>query len=288
MSRDITPISRLPARRSGMLAAAAFVAAGALGAAAASASYHANDTASDPAYNSGWTSGSNGGYGFQAWTLDGPGDSNGSHGGFFIGDSTANGGGGSGNPGSSGGINTTGAKSFGMYANSGQTVDAIRLFDGGGLATTDTLSFAMDNGYVANSGTVGISLRAGSTNRLEFYFKGGDADYTINDASGAHSSGIGYTDGGLTVSFTPTSASTYSLTVTPNGGSPTTFTGTLLGSPTSTDVDTFRAFDSDSENGTAGNFYVNSLNIVPEPTSLAMLGMLSAGMLVRRRKPRAI
>ena len=71
------------------------------------------DNASNPAYNAddanntndtnpanntnGWVTGDNGGTGFGAWNLIGPGDSNPSHGGFFMGSSSGNAGGSSGN-----------------------------------------------------------------------------------------------------------------------------------------------------------------------------------------------
>lgn len=239
------------------------------------------DNASNAPYSDGWQTGDNGGSGFGAWTLSGPTDLG--QGGFFIGDSTENGGSGTGQPGQSGGINTAGV-SFGMYANSGQTADARRPL-GGDLGVGQTFTFQIDNGYLNNPGSDGISLLAGANARFEFYFNGGDANYTINDASGAHSSGIGYTDGGLTLEFTPTSVSTYILNVTPVGGSTSTFTGSMLGAPSLADIDTFRAFDYNSSNGTPGNFYVNNLS-VPEPASLGLLMVGGLGLLRRRRLAR--
>src|SRR5574337_114018 len=41
-----------------------------------SAQYTAADYATDPAYAGGWSSGQNGGYGFNAWNLDGNGTGN--------------------------------------------------------------------------------------------------------------------------------------------------------------------------------------------------------------------
>jgi hypothetical protein len=245
----------------------------------ASAAVLGMDNAADPAYSGGWNSGSNGGFGLGAWTLN-P-SPNTTQAGFFIGDSTDNGGGGSGNPGSSLGINSSG-KAFGLYANSGQTAEAIRLF-GGTIATGETLSFEMDNGYINNPGSDGITLRAGATNRFEFYFNGGDSDYTINDGTGTHNSGIGYTDGGLSLAYTVTGPNSYSLAVTPaNGGSTSTYTGTLMGSPGSDDIDTFRAFDFNSSNGTPGNFYINNI-VVPEPMNAALIGAFGAILLLRRQ-----
>ena len=244
----------------------------------------ASDTTSDPAYSGGWSSGSNGGFGFGAWQLV-----SGSTSGFFIGDSTNNGGGGSGNPGSSGGINTTGAVSWGEYAYNGGEADAYRPLTGT-LSNGQVLKLALDNGYVGDgggSGTVGISLLAGGsagTKEFELYYSSGT--YNINDASSSsRSTGISYTDSGLNLAFTLTSPSTYSLNITPaNGGSTTTITGTLIGSPTTDNIDTLRAYDYNSGNGTAGNFYINSLS-VPEPTSAALIIAASSLLLVRNKRP---
>jgi hypothetical protein len=244
----------------------------------------ASDTASDPAYSSGWTNGSNGGSGFGAWQLSPT--TNSGTGGFFIGDSTQNGGGGSGASGSSLGINTPNADAFGIYANSGTTSNAYRPLTFP-LSVLQTISFSIDNGYVNNPGSVGISLLAGGSSgavRFEFYFNGGTSDYTIQDATGTHDSGIGYTDGGLSLALTATSASTYSLSVAPaNGGSTSNFTGTFAGTPSSSDIDTFRAFDYNSSNNTAGNFYINSI-AVPEPTAVTLMVAAGALLLVRTRR----
>src|SRR5437879_4367990 len=58
------------------------------------------DSAADQAYAAGWVSATNGGYGFQPWTLY---SNDPAHTGAFIGDASSNGGDNSGKPGSSGG-----------------------------------------------------------------------------------------------------------------------------------------------------------------------------------------
>ena len=58
-------------------------------ASAARATIIASDNASSAAYNNGWTTGDNGGFGFGAWSFITPAGTS-----AFTGDSTANGGGG--------------------------------------------------------------------------------------------------------------------------------------------------------------------------------------------------
>src|SRR4051812_16511964 len=78
------------------------------------------DDASDLAYDFGWSSGQNGGSGFQPWELtQGPTNS-----GFFTGSSSDNGN----SP--SGDIDVTG-ESWGLYANGGETASAVRRFSVG-------------------------------------------------------------------------------------------------------------------------------------------------------------
>src|SRR5205085_8748468 len=93
-------------------------------AAMATAATPGTDNANDPAYNSGWTNGTDGGTPatFSAWQLVATPTGTGTAG-FFIGDSTTLGGG------NSGGNIDTGGKAFGMVAQSGATADAPRSFD---------------------------------------------------------------------------------------------------------------------------------------------------------------
>jgi hypothetical protein len=236
------------------------------------------DRADNSPYEPGntWTTNQNGGTGFGAWTLNGPGDNTGSHGGFFMGSSTANG--------STGslGIDTSGV-SWAMYANSLQLVDAIRPLTGGSLLVGQKITLSIDNGLIiqanndpsggsnGSAGSEGFGLQtSGGTSRIEFFFNGGNTDYTLADGTGFHDTGIGFTTNGLALAFTLTGSNSYSLDVTPNGGSTTNFTGSLEGG-TGLDIGRLRFFDfngagNDLANGTKYNFYANLLT-VPEPST---------------------
>jgi hypothetical protein len=239
-----------------------------------------NGNDANPASNTnGWVTGDNGGSGFGAWALNGPGDNNPAHGGFFLASSSGNG------NGSSGNIDTAG-RSWGMYANNGQTVSAIRPLTGGSLLVGDTITLSIDNGFLDNGSVEGFGLQtSGGTNRLEFFFTGGAGSYTLSDNSGSNPTGIAFTSDGLHLAFTLTSADTYSLAVTtPGGSSLGNFSGTLAG-VAGTGIDQIRLFDFNGGNnqGSAGDFYANLLT-VPEPSTYAAAVLAGIGILALRRR----
>jgi len=248
----------------------------------------ASNLASDEADNSpyggahGWQTLDNGGSGFGAWVFTNPG-AGGPTGGFFIGSSSLNAGGSSGN------IDTAGV-SWGMYANSGLTSAAVRPLTGGSLAVGQEIKASIDNGFLDTGSSEGFGLQtSGGVNRLEFFFSGGDSSYRLADNSGANLTGIGFTGNGLSLAFTLTGTNTYSLDVTPNGGSTSNFTGTLEG-VAGTGIDQMRFFDFNGGNneGSNGDFFANSLQVVPEPSTwLAGAMTLGGCFYLRRRRHKA-
>ena len=169
------------------------------------------DQASNSPYEPGntWTTGQNGGSGFGPWTLEIQGTS--SQAGVFIGSST-------GNAGGSLGIDTAGV-SWGMYANSGQIAEAFRSFTSGSMLVGQTFRLSIDTGVIQSGGNEGFFLQGSGGTRFEFYFLGGQANYTSVDGTGTHNTGIGFTGNGLNLAFTLTTIDSYSLAVTPaNGG----------------------------------------------------------------------
>lgn len=251
-----------------------------IGSALTHAAAPAADDASDSAYSGGWSNGSNGGAGFSPWAL-----THGSNSGFFVGDSSLNA------SGSSGNINTTGAKSWGEFANTNDVAAAVRPFTLGGSNGSASLDIGqqfimkLDTGFVQNGGTVGFGL-LDSTGlaRLEFFFVGGQTKYTVSD-SGTQTTAHGFTGDGLTATFTLTTPDTYSLKLDFNTGTPTTenFTGTLRGTA-GAGIDRVRIFNANAGAGSSANAYANSMQIVPEPSALMLAGLASMGMLALRRQ----
>jgi hypothetical protein len=244
----------------------------------------ASDNASDAAYSGGVINGNNGGTGWGgAWVETAENGPNGS--GSFIGDSTSNAGGGS------GGINSVGNKAWGTYANTnsnvgGNTVSLVRPFTGD-LSIGQTFSIDFDNGWIDN-GTVGLGLQnAGGQNRVEFFFVGGGANYTIQTASGLDT-GIGFTGNGLHLDFVLTGTDSMDVKVTPLNptGSTSTFSVTLNNSG---GIDRVRLFNYNSNgngNSPTSNYdaFYNNMSIIPEPTTFGLVGLGLLGALALRRR----
>lgn len=234
-----------------------------LGTLASHGALMASDNAGNTAYNDGWQNGDNGGSGFGAWTFSNT-SGDGSQNGAFR--SSATGGNQTGSQVSSGG------SSWALYANSGQTANATRSFNGGALAVGQQLSLKMDNGWINNGNSVGFSLlNSSGANRFEFYFAGGNGAYTLNQVGIGNLTGPGYTDSGLSVIFSQLAGNNFGLQVQVLGGSTYNYNGVLSAS----DISQIRFFNYSAGGGDNYNFYFNDLAVVPEPTNVA-LGIFGA------------
>jgi autotransporter-associated beta strand protein len=206
-------------------------------------------------------SGSNLGTGFGAWTITGS-DNNSSHEGTYL------------DTGSK--AISVGTKCWGFYANSGQVVDAVRLFTGslsaGQVFQVDLQFDGIGNGsgHSAPPGNgsarqAGFELRSGSTARFRFYFIGGASNCAFDDNAGNNNSiGTGgFPSGGFRVVFKLITADTYEFTViSPNSGTVIYGSGTrtLMGTSGS-GIDRVDLYDNDNQDGSSGNCYFNNLKI---------------------------
>jgi hypothetical protein len=230
------------------------------------------DQASDTAYNSGWSSGTDGGTAatFGTWLLT----SEGSNSGRFIGSSVTVGG-----PGAN--IDSSG-ESFGMFGHTGQASEAFRDFAGNTLGVGQTFSFDMAVNF--RNGQKGVDIRNSSDVRI-FNFNignlGSGDDYTVQFATtGNGSIGNAYSaNTAFNLSFTQTSGTGGTWTIVRSGGQTGTDTGTYTGV-----IENFKFYnDATSSNAAENNLFVNNLTVVPEPTA-ALLGSLGMLVLLRRRK----
>ncbi|HEY2343832.1 MAG TPA: hypothetical protein VGH90_12400, partial [Chthoniobacteraceae bacterium] len=183
----------------------------------------ASDDAST--YSGGWTNGENNGSGFGPWQLTATSGSAG----FFAFTSQNNGHG-------DGNIDTN-SLSWGLFANSGAESTAVRPFTAGGsngsniLGIGEQFMVSLDTGFIDSGNSVGISLQNSlGVNEFQFLFVGGQNDYSIKIGATTLDTGIGYTSAGMALAFTRGAGNSWNLTVTPNGGTTSTFSDTTAGS----------------------------------------------------------
>jgi hypothetical protein len=174
------------------------------------------DNASNSAYSSGWNNASNGGSGFQSWTLS----SDGANAGRFIG-----------NPSDAGyGMSSSGIGStaFGLYGHTSQYSYALRNFSSV-LAVGDSLRFYWSMNYdCGSSGSKGWELRSGSTNVFGVSNTNSSLISYNGVASGTVSSNYGTS--AMLVTIVRTSNSQYSVSIGRRNVSEGTFSTTISSS----------------------------------------------------------
>ena len=246
------------------------------------------DVATDPTYSGGWAAGQNGGYGFGAWSFNG---TDPTPAGQYQGMSSSS-------PLGTAWTLLTHDPNTGL-ANAGRAI-----LEPGGLQVGQTFETIIDNptsthfyrgwGISLNNGTDnnpgGVSTGQQLAAYHFEYFNYGQ--WTVADLSGNTGATLYNTDtavAGVKLDVTLTSATTYSLTMTPLGGSasPYTQTGTLIdGGPINWIEYQLYNTASIGLDDTADNFEISSMEIIaaPEPSTLALIGLGSAGLLFLRRR----
>lgn len=203
----------------------------------------------------------------------------------------------------SGGPIANGGSVFATYANgTGDNGEIIisRAFTAGASSSSSlynqTFSVDLTSAGVGNGsgGPPNSMLAVGIGNAFNFSYLGTGADnFLFNDGSGNISTPVNFSDlsGGLAISLSVSGALNsltegYTFTVENIAGNTTYFSqsGTFNASTANTASFTY------TDSNTTGNGFFNNLNIspepVPEPSTLAMLGISSAAALrlFRRRK----
>ena len=225
------------------------------------------DDAGQSAYNGGWNE-SGGGSGFGSWKFQeshGPTDSFAGH---FLAD-TGN------NP--ELGPVATGGKAFGLYANGSEfeTAAAFRTLSTP-LQAGDSFSFQMVNQAIEQkgatdnpgAGSIGLTLRNGKdANVPDDYNKGsrfelinlkGQGNYQLYDGDPGHDTGVAYSDKGITVTITLTSADTYDLEITTLSDKKTSkLTGRRFSGSGS--IESFCIFD---RNGEKADGFFNNFQVI--------------------------
>jgi len=239
-----------------------------------------------------WSNGSTSGSGFGAWQFN-PVTNNGNAF-YYIQSSTINDNGGT--PGNASNDINTGAVAWGITALNGTIASATRPFPGA-LTTSQTFQIDVDNGNITSGGSVGFALQNASAQSVwEFFFTGGNSTYTINAGSVSGPALPSFTRDGMRLTFSLTSATTYSvsiLTYTPGGGAgvgtTTTYTGNLLSPGAGQAITSVRLFNNNAGSGTNNNAYFNNLSISGGAASdnASAAGYTTAGTTFRVWAPNA-
>jgi hypothetical protein len=245
------------------------------------------DRATDPAYASGWSDGQNGGYGFGAWSFAA---GNPSPAGQYQGTSTSS-------PLGTAWTLLTHSTSSGL-ANAGRAIN-------GGLGVGETFETVIENpsvytGYrgwdisFLNSthnngpGTNASSLYLNVYNG--YAYTGLLQNWHVTDGSGPPGTQTSLNSSnsavkGMKLDLTLTSATTYALTLTSLDGAPVySQNGTLSGPINWVD---FRLYSGASGGltDTANNFGISYMEVVPEPSTFALIVLGMSGFwCLRRRK----
>ena len=261
----------------------------------------ATDSAADPAYDAGWTDGSNGGSGWgvpsfggtTGWLIQQQGGES------FVGSSARGGGVGINSP------PTPVGRAFGMRMNgpTGGTrqVAAERYFDGN-LSPGDTFSIDMDNGALGANVHEGWGFErvVGPTTTLSFQFFAdtnpgithGVADYFVFDyaASSSHyrDTGVPITNQGVHCELTLLDPSgNYVLAITPlTAGAVTTTFGGALVVPNQLELYDVNEDPTAPADTSDRWLYFNNIGVVPDPGALAMMTCgIGTIILGRSRQP---
>jgi hypothetical protein len=200
----------------------------------------ASDSPVNATYSDGWSNGSNGGSGFGAWTLTTSGDSAGH---FRATTEATN-------------LSTGLTSGFGLWASGGDEATARRSFNTP-MSEGGKFTIRIDNNFVESGSSVGVALTdSGDTNRVMFFFVGGESNYRVTDGTVDRDTGISYTDSGLDLTFELLTSNTYRLTTGTN-----VVTGTLA---VGGEIARLMAWNNSAGPDTPYNFYLGAMSLTSE------------------------
>ncbi len=228
----------------------------------------AYDSASDTAYDNGWQAGDNGGFGWQPWLL--------ATGGHLVGDSNTNGAGGG--P----GINTSGPNTTGRSFGAGSGLDTGLRYLVNPMTIGSTMTVDIDPSFATSTSQLAFVISDTAFNPLYLSFNQGLGIQSNDNFGNLRTISLAQSDGGYRYSVTYNSSNTYAATLTAlNGGSTASWSGPMMAAPGSVNFFFYR-----DTNVAADRQFINSMTVsgVPEPASMAALGLGIACIAARRRK----
>jgi hypothetical protein len=169
---------------------------------------------------------------------------------------------------------------WGMLANfGGNFARATRPFTGGALAPGQTFSVNFDNGDFYPEGRYTLALLDALNSpvfEVRLYASFSPLNYQYYDALGISTSSLFYADEGLNLAVTMTSATNYTATLYRFDGVSYTWSGVMSSAPIA-----FRAEVENTGPTLQYALFLNSMEIVPEPSAIALGGLGAVGVALR-------
>ena len=245
-------------------------------------SFIAADYATNSTYAGGWSAGQNGGFGFNSWSFGGTTGSavqqgiNNSSSFNHLGTAWTL-------------FNPLGTPAGTDLAQAGRGFAPLQVGQTFETVINNPTARNFYRGYTIRlaSGTDNSAVERFAAYTFEYFSNG---RWFTGTGTGNNSTSLFDTDtaaAGMRLDFTLTGADSYHLSMTPlaNPANAYTENGTLKNSGP-VDYVLFQLYDAQSDPTKATDFYVSSITIssIPEPSSLGLLGLGSAGVLFLRRR----
>jgi hypothetical protein len=179
---------------------------------------------------------------------------------------------------------TASGRAWALGAGTSSTADAVRYFDGA-LSIGQTFLIDCDTGTLTSGFQAGFRLENSLGNALwELHFNASNFPNIITDGGGSITKFGSGTDEGFHIAFTLTSATNYSVTLTPlSTAFPSTYSSTLISAAGGTDIARFHLFFTGNTASTAATRqFFNNTAVIPEPSSAALLFLGSLFFAARR------
>ena len=161
-------------------------------------------------------------------------------------------------------------------------------FSGGALSTGQTFSIDWKNNSISTGNAVQFALlRSDGTEAFGFRFLGGASNYSIKgDGTWFEEDSMGYENTALTLSFELLSADTYQFTATRQSDNTIVMQTGIYGLGGTTGLGlTYTAFFNNAKSFGTGDLNLNSLTVVPEPSTYALFaGLLGLTCVAMRRR----